>query len=89
MDFKRRMKVLKWPAFLSILMTLVGPGGAGAGAGDWAVVVVKLMARISRYNEIKRRCNRSIFSMLFPSGGDLFCLQNVNAGVLQIGRAHV
>jgi hypothetical protein len=46
------------------------------------VVVVKLMERISRYNEIKRCCNRSIFSILFPSSGDLFCLQNVNAGVL-------
>ena len=33
MVFRRRIKTLKPPAFSRILVTLVGPGGAGALAG--------------------------------------------------------
>lgn len=32
-DLSRRMKTVNWPAFSRILVTFVGPGGAGAAAG--------------------------------------------------------
>lgn len=53
--FKRRIKVLNWPDFLRILMTLVGPGGVGARAGDWARVFVQWNKRMKSDNE-KRDC---------------------------------
>lgn len=46
----RRMNVVNWPAFSRMAVTLVGPGGAGAAAGDWAEVRVEEMKKRRRAN---------------------------------------
>lgn len=35
------MNVVNWPDFSRIAVTLAGPGGAGAAAGDWPEVGVE------------------------------------------------
>ncbi|KAL4295933.1 hypothetical protein GQ457_12G026690 [Hibiscus cannabinus] len=58
-DFRRRMKRVNWPAFSRILVTFVGPegagaaatgvvGAAGAAAGPWAKVVEQWRTKSSR-----------------------------------------
>lgn len=39
------MNTVKWPSFSRMAVTLGGPGGAGAAAGDWEVVGTQLMRK--------------------------------------------
>lgn len=58
--FRRRMKRVNWPAFSRILVTLVGPGGAGARAGAragaWASVCGQWRKERRRNERMKRCC---------------------------------